>query len=60
MLLFAYIFIVFFLFFASSAAGILILEKIENIFIVLILETLVASTFFFALLKIRAQIAAIL
>lgn len=59
MLLFAYIFIVIFLFFTLSVTGLLILE-IRNVFIVLILETLLMTTFFFSLLKIGAQIAAIL
>ena len=59
MLLFAYIFIVIFLFFALFAVCMLILE-LKNGFVVLILEALTASTFLFALLKIGAQIAAIL
>ena len=59
MLLFAYIFILVFIYFALYIAQMLVFE-IENAFIVLILNMLIMTTFFFALLKIGAQIAAIL
>ena len=59
MLLFAYIFIMVFIYFALYIAQQLVFE-IENAFIVLILNMLIMTTFFFALLKIGAQIAAIL
>jgi len=59
MLLFAYIFILVFIYFALYIAQQLVFE-IENAFIVLILNMLIMTTFFFALLKIGAQIAAIL
>lgn len=59
MLLFAYIFILVFISFALFVAQLLVLE-IKNTFIVLILNMLIMTTFFFALLKIGAQIAAIL
>lgn len=59
MLLFAYIFILIFISFALFVAQLLVLE-IKNTFIVLILNMLIMTTFFFALLKIGAQIAAIL
>ena len=59
MLLFAYIFILVFISFALFVAQLLVLE-IKNTFIVLILNMLIMTTFFFSLLKIGAQIAAIL
>lgn len=59
MLLFAYIFILVFISFALFVAQLLVLE-IRNTFIVLILNMLIMTTFFFSLLKIGAQIAAIL
>ena len=59
MLLFAYIFIMVFIYFALYIAQQLVFE-IENAFIVLILNMFIMTTFFFALLKIGAQIAAIL
>lgn len=59
MLLFAYIFILIFISFALFVAQLLVLE-IRNTFVVLILNMLIMTTFFFALLKIGAQIAAIL
>lgn len=59
MLLFAYIFIIVFIYFALHIAQQLVFE-IENAFIVLILNMLIMTTFFFALLKIGAEIAAIL
>lgn len=59
MLLFAYIFILIFISFALFVAQLLVLE-IKNTFIVLILNMLIMTTFFFSLLKIGAQIAAIL
>lgn len=59
MLLFAYIFILIFISFALFVAQLLVFE-IKNTFIVLILNMLIMTTFFFALLKIGAQIAAIL
>lgn len=59
MLLFAYIFILVFISFALFVAQLLVLE-IKNTFMVLILNMLIMTTFFFALLKIGAQIAAIL
>ena len=59
MLLFAYIFIMVFIYFALYIAQQLVFE-IENAFIVLILNMLIMTTFFFALLKIGAQIATIL
>lgn len=59
MLLFAYIFILVFISFALFVAQLLVFE-IKNTFIVLILNMLIMTTFFFSLLKIGAQIAAIL
>lgn len=59
MLLFAYIFILIFISFALFVVQLLVLE-IKNTFIVLILNMLIMTTFFFSLLKIGAQIAAIL
>lgn len=59
MLLFAYIFIMVFIYFALYIAQQLVFE-IENAFMVLILNMLIMTTFFFSLLKIGAQIAAIL
>lgn len=59
MLLFAYIFILIFISFALFVAQLLVLE-IKNTFVVLILNMLIMTTFFFSLLKIGAQIAAIL
>lgn len=59
MLLFAYIFILIFISFALFVAQLLVLE-IKNTFVFLILNMLIMTTFFFALLKIGAQIAAIL